>query len=84
VSDSLKVRTLKVTVVTNEVPCIIEGFRFPGKALILLPAADWRWISELNKISSSNHPGVYETLYITKIHIVPHRKHTSPLQGPTG
>jgi hypothetical protein len=33
---------------------MLQGsFRFPGKAVILLPAANWRFICEINKMAAS-------------------------------
>jgi hypothetical protein len=48
------------------VPCIIEGFGFPGKAVVLFSVAEWRWIRELNKINTSNDSSLCETLSLYK------------------
>jgi hypothetical protein len=39
-------------VVVNQVSCVIRSSGFPGKTVVLLSAADWRYIRELNEISS--------------------------------
>jgi hypothetical protein len=38
--------------VTNQVPYVTDSFGFPGKVVVLLPAADWRCIREWNKMAS--------------------------------
>jgi hypothetical protein len=39
-------------VVINQVSYVIGSFRFSGKAVVLLPIADWHYIRELNRMAT--------------------------------
>jgi hypothetical protein len=46
--------------IMSQVSYMTGSFRFPGKAVILLSAADWRCIRELNEIRNGNTSSPYE------------------------
>jgi hypothetical protein len=45
----------------SQVWYVTGSFRFPGKSVVLISAADWRRIRELNEINNGNTSSLYET-----------------------
>jgi hypothetical protein len=50
--SSTYISNATLDVILNEVSHVRESFRFRGKAVILLSAADWPYIHKLNKTNT--------------------------------